>query len=138
LSGVQSLQPLRERLALDEFHDDGSYVAGFLEAVDLRDVGVIELREHLRFALEARESLGVVRERVGEDLDRDVAVELGVVGAIDLAHPAFAQQRDDLIRAELRSGAERHVTSSLSVKGLKQSMPVRATSLVFRVTSVKP
>ena len=40
------------------------------------DVGMIQRREGLRFALEAREAVGVVRERVGQDLDRDVAIQL--------------------------------------------------------------
>ena len=30
----------------------------------------------MRFALEAREAVGIVRERLGQHLDRDVAIEL--------------------------------------------------------------
>ena len=34
---------------------------------------MIQRRQHLRFALEARQSLRICRERLGQDLDRDVA-----------------------------------------------------------------
>ena len=33
---------LRQILALDEFHDEGADAAGFFEAVDVRDVGMIQ------------------------------------------------------------------------------------------------
>ena len=64
--------------------------AAVLEAVDLRDVRMIQRGERLRFALEARQAVGVGRERLGQDLDRDVAIELRVARAIDLAHAACA------------------------------------------------
>ena len=36
-----------------------------------------------------------------QDLDRDVPPQLGVARAIDLAHAAGAERRDDRVRAEL-------------------------------------
>ena len=42
----------------------------------------------------------------GEDLDRDVPVELRVPRAVDLAHPARAEGREDLIGAKARAGSE--------------------------------
>ena len=64
-----------ERLALDELHHERVHAARFLEAVDLRDVGMIERREHLRFALRsapaARRSAA---NDVRQDLQRDVAI----------------------------------------------------------------
>ena len=55
-----------------------------------RDVRMVERRERLRFALEAREPLRIGGERGRQDLDRDVAIELGIARAIDLAHAAGA------------------------------------------------
>ena len=52
--------------------------------------GMIERGEHLRFACEPREPVGVAGERVGQDLERDIAIELRVARAIHLAHPARA------------------------------------------------
>ena len=39
---------------------------------------MVKLGEELRFALEAREALGVGGERLGQDLDGDLALQLGV------------------------------------------------------------
>ena len=52
---------------------------------------MIERGEHLRFALEPREPSGIARERLRQDLDRDLAIELGVARAVDLAHAAGAE-----------------------------------------------
>ncbi len=78
------------------------------EAVDVRDVRMIQRGEGLRFALEAREPVGVARERLGQDLDRDVAIELRVARPIDLAHAAFADLRGDFVDAETGAGSEGH------------------------------
>ncbi|MBE3073715.1 MAG: hypothetical protein IMZ75_02035 [Actinobacteria bacterium] len=53
-----------------------------------------------RFALEPREGNRVRRQRLGQDLDRDVATEFRVPRPIDLAHAARADGGDDLIRPE--------------------------------------
>ena len=58
---------------------------------------------------EPLEPLGVGGECRGQNFDGDVAAEPRVAGAIDLAHAAGAKQADDFIRAEARSGSERHV-----------------------------
>ena len=42
----------------------------------------------------------VLGEGRGQDLDGDVAIELGVGGAIDRAHAALAERRDDFVGAE--------------------------------------
>jgi hypothetical protein len=65
----------------------------------LERVRVIQRGKNLGFAAETRESLRVVGERVGQDLQGDVATELCVAGAIDLAHAARPERRDDFVRA---------------------------------------
>ncbi|MBK6407866.1 MAG: hypothetical protein IPF66_24335 [Holophagales bacterium] len=71
-----ALQPLGEVLARHELHDEGAHAAGLFEAVDRGDVGVLQLGENLRLALEAGEAVRVRRERLREDLDRDLALQL--------------------------------------------------------------
>ncbi len=105
-----ALQPLGEVFALDELHDEGAHAARLLEAVDRGDVGVLELGEDLRLALEARETVGVGGERLGEDLDRDLALQLRVGGAVDDPHPALAERGGDLVGPEAGAGSERHRT----------------------------
>src|SRR5439155_5488649 len=95
-----SLHRLGKVFPFYEFHDERTNAAGFLEAVDVRDVGVVERGQRLRLAREARQPVGVGREVIREDLDRDVAIEFAVAGAIDLAHPAHANQRADVKRTE--------------------------------------
>ena len=46
----------------DQLEDEGVHAVGFFEAVDRADVGMVQRREHLRFALEAREAIGIARE----------------------------------------------------------------------------
>ena len=46
-------------------------------------------------------TLGVGREVRRQDFDRDVAPELAVARAIDLAHAAGAERRDDCVGPEL-------------------------------------
>jgi hypothetical protein len=52
---------LRQVLALDQLHHERVV----FDAVDCRDVRMIERRQHLRFAREAREAIGVEREGLG-------------------------------------------------------------------------
>ena len=53
--------PIGERRAFDQLHHQRAHAVGVFEAVDVRDVRMVQRREHLRFALEAREALGIVR-----------------------------------------------------------------------------
>ena len=50
---------------------------------------------------EAGHARDVVSERLGQDLQRDIAIEFRVPGAIDLAHPTRAERREHFIRTEL-------------------------------------
>ena len=53
---------LREILALDELHHEGADAGRFFDAVQLRDVRMIERGQRLRFAFEPHETIGVRRE----------------------------------------------------------------------------
>ena len=57
--------------------------------------------------LEAAEPLGI-GDLAGENLDRDLALQARVTGAVDLAHAPRAEQPHDLVRAESRACLERH------------------------------
>jgi hypothetical protein len=47
-----------------------------------------------------------VRERLGQDLDRDVAIQLRVTGPEDLAHSPFANAGDNFVDTETRTGGK--------------------------------
>ena len=89
-----------ERFAPDELHDEQGRAAGLIEAVDRRNVGMVECRERLRLALEAREPVGIVREQSGKNLESDVTIELRVPGSIDFAHPAGADRPENFVDAD--------------------------------------
>jgi hypothetical protein len=72
------------------------------------DVGVVEGGDGPRLALEASLALRVLCEGRGEDLDGDGAVEAGVSPAPDLAHPASADRRDELVGPEPRTWLKGH------------------------------
>ena len=52
-----------QRLALDQFQHQRADAVRLFEAVDRADVRMIERREHARFALEARQPIGIAGER---------------------------------------------------------------------------
>ena len=97
-----------ERRTLDQLEDEGRDAVRFFEAVDAADVLVIQRRERLCFALKPCEAIGVTGKGVGKDLQRDVASELRVAGAIHLAHAAYADLGGDFIGAETRTRRECH------------------------------
>ena len=97
---------LRQVLALDELHDEGAHAARFLEAVNVRDVRMVQRRERLSFPCEPGEPFGIVSERVRQDLERDVAIELRVASLIHLSHATFADRRSDFVHAEAGTGSE--------------------------------
>ena len=62
-SGIGAARdPLRQVLALDQLHHQRADVADRFEAVDVRDVRMVERRERLRFALEPRQPFGIAGE----------------------------------------------------------------------------
>jgi hypothetical protein len=66
----------------------------------VRDVRMVQGGEDFGFALESRQALEISPDGLGQDLNRDLPLETGVRGAIDLAHPASAERRDDVVGAQ--------------------------------------
>ena len=56
----------------------------------------------------ASQPVGISGERVGEDLQRDVAAELGVCGAIDLPHAPLADEGGHVVMAEAVTDGQSH------------------------------
>ena len=70
---------------------------GFVDRVNDGDVGMLERGGRLRFLHEALPAFGVVDEIVGQDLERDLAIEAQVHRAVDHAHAAAADLVEDLV-----------------------------------------
>src|SRR5439155_809261 len=91
---------------------------------------MIQRRQHLGFALEAGHALGVGGEVGEQDFERDVAVQARVASAIDFAHAARAEQRDDLVRADFCARWKAHFFTAAS----QFTTTVRGISVVSPTT----
>ena len=101
-------QQRREVLAVHELHREEVLPLGLADVPHAADRRVRDLARHAHLAVEALEALGVALERARQELEGDRLLELQVVGAVDLAHPAAAEQADDAValgehRARARS-----------------------------------
>ena len=98
--------PLRQILAFDELHHERADAVGLFEAVDVRDVRMIQRRERLRFAREPRERSASLANRSGRTLIATSRFEFRVARAIDLAHAAGPEGREDFVGAEASAEAQ--------------------------------
>ena len=89
--------PLRERLPLEQLHGDEVLPLVLLDRVDRADAGVVEGRGGAGLALEALEGRRVLRQLHRQELERDVAAELRVLGLVHDAHAAAAELPGDLV-----------------------------------------
>src|SRR5262245_34086936 len=69
---------------------------------------MIQRGECAGLALKAGQAFGVMCESLGQDLDRDVAAQVGVRGSIDFPHAAHADLGATFIRAESGAGGQCH------------------------------
>jgi len=77
------------------------------------NVGMIQGGSGLGFLLKAAKTVGIARPVLGKHFDRHVAFQCGIAGAIDFAHAARAQGRDDLIGIDPGPCREWHLWGGL-------------------------
>jgi hypothetical protein len=110
--------PVAQRRAVDQLRHHE--VEALLEAhvVERDDVGVRQRGDRLGLGLEALAAVGVAGELLGEHLHGHVAVQPSVARAVDVAHAARPDGRNDPIRSQDRARREyfrhrsRHCTNS--------------------------
>src|SRR5919204_6203368 len=100
-------QPRPERLALQELGNDEGSPGMAADVVDDQDVWMVERPCCAHFLFEATEPLEVHREALRQHLDRDIATDAWVAGAVDFAHPPRADQAYNLVSTDQRAGRER-------------------------------
>ena len=108
MAGRGSLEPRRQRFAFQVLHDEVGDAILLADVVQSADVRMIELRDGACLAIETGPELWICSERLRQHFDCDRAIESRVARAIDLAHAAGAEQRDDLVRAEASAWRQRH------------------------------
>ena len=74
--------------------------------MDDGDVGMVQGSERSGFALESRETLRILRESLGQDLDGNVPPEVRIRGAVHLTHAPGSDLSADLVWAQARAGGE--------------------------------
>ena len=96
-------QAFAERLPFEQLGDDVRRALMGPDVVDSENPGVVEHAGGPGLLLEPPQAAGIGRVRRRKHLDRDVAAQPSIAGAVDLAHPAAADQRNDLVRADERT-----------------------------------
>jgi len=103
------VQKVAQRLAVEQLRDCVTHTVVVAEVVNRQDVGMRNRRHRTCLALEACDAVGIGGEGFRQDLDRDLAAQVRIVGPIHFAHPAGANRADDFVGAEARAGHEGHV-----------------------------
>ena len=94
------VHPLAKRLADEQLGDDPGGAVVHADVVDRDDIRVIQAARRASFLFEPALAIGIARECRRQDLDRDLALQLRVARAIDLAHAADAEASEDLESAD--------------------------------------
>ena len=94
---------LLEADRLQQLHRDEEIPMIATDRVNLHHVRMDDRRGELRLALEHGDERFVAAERLMEDFQGDLASEIAVEGAEDLAHPAFAEGPRDFILPHRRA-----------------------------------
>lgn len=89
-----------QRLASDVLHHEEEPVAVFANLEQLADIGVIDRRDRHCLPTEAFARVPVCGRFLGQQLDRDLALEARVESAIDDAHSSGTERRQDLVRSQ--------------------------------------
>jgi hypothetical protein len=106
----RGLQPAGQGLAGHVLHGREHLVAEHAGVVHRDDVGVLQLGQRLGLAQHPGVGLGVAgRGGRAHQLERDGPIQLRVVGLVDHAHAAAADQLEHHVTADLAAGRQRGV-----------------------------
>jgi len=98
---------LRKIVTLDQFQNQRGHAIRFFQAVDVRDVRVVECGQDVRFATETCQPIGITTTLGRSTLIATSRCSFVSHRAIDLAHAAGAEERDDFVGTEMGAGRER-------------------------------
>jgi hypothetical protein len=84
-------QSVAQGLACEPFHDDERLAVVLGDLMDRTDVRMVERRGGPRLAPETLHGVRVARHPARQELQRDLAAERKVLGAVDHAHPPAAE-----------------------------------------------
>jgi hypothetical protein len=99
-----ALHPFPKRLAFEELRHDECRTGLGADVVYGEDVRVVQRRSGARLLLESMEAVEIGCHCRRQHLDGHITSEPRIVRTIHLAHPAGAEDRDDLVRTEPVTG----------------------------------
>ena len=105
--------PIGEVLPGDQLHCDEPRAAGLVQAIDSSDIRMVQGGEQASLPFETPQAFGVGTDAFGQDLDRDLPVEVRVDPLLDDAHPALADLLDDAVVTEGATDEVLHCLDSL-------------------------
>ena len=97
-------EALLQRFSFDELENQDRRVLSLDDVEERADVGMVDVGDEARFALNAHETIGIGGERCREDLDGNVSPKANIARTIHLAHGAVTQQAHNLISPEPIAG----------------------------------
>src|SRR5438309_1293542 len=97
-----------QRPAIDVLADDVGDTVLLAVVEDRKDVGMLQAGDRHRLAVEPRLETRLLDQELGQNLERDLALERGLIGAVDGRHPTFTQLPEDLVWPDLCPWLELH------------------------------
>jgi hemolysin III len=85
---VAALEHIFECAAVQVAHDDIRRVVAAIEVVNWQNMGVFQASDQPRLTLETHYSHFIAADALADDLDGHIAIDAGLVGAVDSGHPA--------------------------------------------------
>src|SRR5262245_1056581 len=79
------------------------------EVVDLTDVGMVQRGDCASFLVEPVHAIRVIRKRLGQDLDGNLAVQPGVARPVHFAHTTCTKRGGDLVGTESSTSLQGHI-----------------------------
>ena len=109
-------QAVGQRLALEIFHYQIADVVLLAHIVEVTDVGMIQRRDALCFALETLFRCGLLSFADGQDLDCNRALQPRIPCSVHFAHSACAWKCKNLVRTECSTSTEGQDTSGCCLR----------------------
>src|SRR5262245_15814317 len=103
-----TLNALSESLAFDQLEHEKSCTFRFLEIVDRSDIGVVQGCENFGLSLKPAHPICVARELIGQDFDRNVALQFRIARTIHLTHSALTEKGRNFERTKSCTYIYRH------------------------------
>ena len=123
-----STDPMLQRHAVQELHDDEGLTFTLADFMDRADIGMVERGRGASFTSEALQSLWVLGEVFSKKLQCDEPPKLSVLGLVHHTHPAAAEFLDDAI---VRDGLADHWRESY-VCGTGKSMKALELAVAWK------